>query len=98
MSANQIKPIGPLTPDQIQRFWKYVDKRGPDECWDWKASVMNNGYGQFNVNDKMVLAHRIAFFLAHQRNPTLFICHACDRKICDNSRHLFEGTQKDNIH
>lgn len=29
--------IPDLTPDQAERFWKYVDVRGPDECWPWTS-------------------------------------------------------------
>lgn len=24
-----------FSPTLVQRFWKYVDRRGPDECWPW---------------------------------------------------------------
>ena len=34
------------------RFWIKVDKRGPDECWNWQGSFFRNGYGQFNAKDR----------------------------------------------
>jgi hypothetical protein len=22
-----------------ERFWSYVDMRGPDDCWEWRAAI-----------------------------------------------------------
>lgn len=88
------------------RFWSYVDKRGPDECWEWKAGLFNTGYGQFRWNDKKVLTHRVAAFLAGlvdsisaptDRLGSGFVLHKCDNRKCCNAAHFFVGTFQDNI-
>ena len=30
-----------------QRFWGFVDKGEPDECWEWKGNSHPTGYGKF---------------------------------------------------
>jgi hypothetical protein len=36
--------------DDEARFWSYVDKRGPDECWLWTGGLDIGGYGVFAVS------------------------------------------------
>jgi hypothetical protein len=35
-----------------ERFWKYVDRRGPDECWMWTGSRRGEGmrYGSVAIH------------------------------------------------
>jgi len=80
-------------------FWKKVDIKGEDECWNWTASLKGDGYGQFKLNGTMKGAHCCSLFLAHAVQPlnkplTLHLC-AGNRK-CVNPNHLYYGDQPDN--
>ena len=86
-----------LSEKDIQRFWSKVDRRGPDDCWEWLGGRDGFGYGRFCFKGKETLAHRAAWQLEKGPIPAgMCVCHSCDNPPCANPAHLFLGTQSEN--
>lgn len=84
------------------RFWSKVDRRGADECWPWTAAAGREGYGVFSVRLDSKVTHfvpsRVAWTDTYGLIPRgLMVCHKCDTPGCCNPRHLFVGTNHDNM-
>lgn len=72
----------------IERFWSHVDKRGPNECWPWKASLNSNGYGCISIGDVIVGAHVWAYEMKYGPLGGRDVHHKCGKRNCVNPRHL----------
>lgn len=89
--------MSPMPRNTPQDVWKRIDRRGDDECWPFVGAVNTYGYGQFALDGKQVLAHRLAYALTTGIEPgALLACHTCDNPRCCNPAHIFLGTVADN--
>ena len=81
-------------PERIRaRFWSYVSKGDPHDCWEWTKSSGSHGYGQMgwveNGVCRMYLAHRLSYVLSVGTIPSeLTIDHLCRNRVCCNPSHL----------
>lgn len=91
----------------ITKFETMFDRRGPDECWEWKRALAWNGYGLFTVaHHQQVRAHRFYYVIYKGPLPPStsgprtsgyqVIRHQCHNRLCVNPAHLLPGTLKQN--
>lgn len=86
-----------------KKFWPKVDVRGVNECWPWKANTTEAGYGVITIEVQglryNVMATQISWSIYTKQPfpPSMFALHKCDNPICVNPRHIWPGTQKQNL-
>jgi hypothetical protein len=96
-----------MKKNTVDDVWRFVDKRSPDECWNWTAGLSGGGYAQFAIAGRLYQAHRVAYASANpgaielrgpkDRSAYGVLLHSCDNPKCCNPAHLSVGTQKSNM-
>lgn len=87
--------------DIIERLSKRITKS--NGCWLWNGSKGGNGYGRTEVVQRKGVyigkqVHRIMYEHYYGKIPEGMLClHKCDVRNCCNPKHLFIGTQYDNM-
>lgn len=89
-----------LSQSFLTRFWSRVNKT--KSCWLWSGAPGSDGYGEIFINRKSlpkhIRTHRVSWILHFGEIPDgLHILHRCDNPPCVNPKHLWLGTNKDNM-
>lgn len=80
-----------------ERFLTWVGPMLDGQCWEWQGSKNNKGYGCFSIENKLMLAHRVAYELFVGPIPEgLTIDHLCRNRICVNTEHLEPVPMREN--
>ena len=78
----------------LDRFWSFVDVRGPNDCWLWTGTKQK--YPIYYQNNKQYYAHRLICEHYHGNMSGLVTRHLCGNALCVNPSHLKPGSQAEN--
>jgi hypothetical protein len=90
------------TTEFLNYFWFLVNVREENECWPWLGNKTKSGsvvYGTLVTGRGFnTFAHQLSFILANGYiNDSLDVMHSCDNGLCENPKHLLQGTRTQNM-
>jgi len=92
------RPRPPTLEADSARFWSRVDKRRWNQCWPWLGTIHPiGGHGQLYIAGRNRRAQRVAWELHYGKSEGRNVLHKCNNPNCVNPRHLYLGTQRDNL-
>ena len=89
--------------------FKFIDIKGPDECWLWKGGTNKDGIPYFTLDGKKIIAYRQVYSLVNPEwditNSREVLRHKCkdeagraiDNPLCCNPKHVTPGTHLENM-
>lgn len=86
-------------PVLLEIFWRHVLVGAERECWPWQSAKNAKGYGRLRSKaTSETYSHRVAFRSAYGEIPVgQHVLHRCDNPACCNPKHLFLGSNLDNV-
>lgn len=82
----------------LERFMYWVEKDLITRCWNWKSPAGTDGYGQFQKDGKLRVAHAAGYEILVGKVPEdKELDHLCRNRIFVNPDHLEPVTHVENI-
>ena len=68
-------------------------------CWNWTGDTDTFGYGRMTFMGRRMNVHRVSaiLWLGLELRDNRFVLHRCDNPKCFSPKHLYLGTQQDNV-
>lgn len=80
----------------LEKFWDSV--LFTTDCWEWQGMKNTKNYGQFWINGRRPMAHRLSYELHKGKIPEgLQVDHLCRNPPCVNPDHLETVTHLENM-